>query len=167
MTASAAPARADPRVLFDGDILADYFQIYLRDLDYPDLPDHYGEEELDRRLMIGPYAAIVHTARNMAVPVLVEWHALRPRLQMDGYQHVVEAGFGSPSGTLLLAGMTDDEATASRLTVQAGRLGVRVSMSGLDTISNDGLEGSDRYLVQLWPASVLSGPRVLKAWQER
>jgi hypothetical protein len=63
--------------------------------------------------------------------------------------------------------MTDYEPTAQRFSVKAGPLGIRANMTGLDTIGEDGLDGRDRYLIQLWPGQELSGPRVLKAWVER
>lgn len=167
MAVSAASSQNRPKSLFTGELLADYFQIYLRDQGNPDLPATYSEEAIAARLIMGPHAAVVHTARNMTVPVTVEWHDVRPRLDIERYQHVVEAGFNCPSGVLVLAGMTDYEPTARRLSVKAGPLGIRVNMSGLDTISEDGLDGEDHYLLQLWPELELSGSRVLKAWAER
>jgi hypothetical protein len=151
--------------LFQGDIFADYFQIYLRDEAHPDLPDDYSEEAMAQRLMVGPHAIVMHAARNMDVPVHVEWAEQRPAADLDGYQHVVEAGFLCPTGRLLLAGMTDAEETAPRLMVNPGALGVRLSATGLDTLSEDGLDGLDRYLLQLWPAPEVEALRVLKAFQ--
>ncbi len=152
------------QILYQGNLFADYFQIYLRDEDHPDLPDDYTNETIARHLMAGPHAIIVHTARNMFVPLCVEWHHQRPAPDLDTYQHVVEAGFDCPSGQLLLAGLTDSESTSPRLAVKAGPLGVRVNLSGLDTLSEDGLEGDDHYLVQLWPGAEPGGVRVLKTW---
>jgi hypothetical protein len=48
--------------------LADYFQIYLRDEAYPDLPDDYTDETIARGLVAGPCAVIFHTVRTMPVP---------------------------------------------------------------------------------------------------
>lgn len=151
-------------VLYQGDLFADYFQIYLRDEAHPHLPDRYTDEAIARRLMVGPHAVILHTARNMIAPIRVEWHDQRPALDLDAYQHVVEARFDCPSGRLVLAGLTDDALTAPRLSVRAGSLGVRANLSGLDTLSEDGLDGDDRYLIQLWPDAEPEGVRVLKAW---
>jgi hypothetical protein len=152
------------RLLFEGELFADYFQIYLCDADHPGLPDDYTDEAIARRLMAGPHAVILHTARNMTVPVRVEWHDARPDPDPDAFQHVIEAGFDCPSGRLVLAGLTDYEPDAPRLEVTAGPIGVRACLSGLDTLSEDGLEGEDRYLVQLWPGAEPDGVRVLKAW---
>jgi hypothetical protein len=167
MTAPLAARAATFQILYQGNLLADYFQIYLRDEAHPDLPDDYTDEAIARRLMVGPHAVILHTARNMTVPIRVEWHDHRPTLNLDAYQHVVEACFDCPSGQLVLAGLTDYDPTAPRLSVKAGPLGVRASFSGLDTLSEDGLEGDDRHLVQLWPGSEPEAVRVLKAWPGR
>ncbi|MET3970870.1 hypothetical protein ABID62_006966 [Bradyrhizobium sp. S3.9.1] len=163
MTGSEVAAAPPFRVLYQGDVFADYFQIYLRDEAHPDLPDEYTDEVIARRLAAGPHAVILHTVRNMTVPVRVEWHHSRPAPNLDEYQHVAEAGFLCPSGQLVLAGLTDYDPTAPRLLAQAGPLGVRVNMSGLDSLRENGLEGDDRYLVQLWPGDEPDGVRVLKA----
>lgn len=152
------------KILYQGNLFADYFQIYLHDETHPDLPDDYTDEAINRRLMAGPHAVILHTARNMTVPIRVEWHDQRPIPDLDAYQHVVEARFDCPSGQLVLAGLMDDESKAPRLSVKAGPLGVRASLSGLDTLSENGLEGRDRYVMQLWPGPEPEGVRVLKAW---
>ncbi|MEZ2223031.1 hypothetical protein [Rhizobium sp. RCC_161_2] len=155
------------KILYQGDLFADYFQIYLRDEAHPDLPDDYTDEVIARRLSAGPHAIILHTVRNMTVPVCVEWHDRRPATSLDAYQHVAESGFHCPSGQLVLAGLTDYGPTAPRLAVKAGALGVRVNMSGLDTLSEDELDGDDHYLVQLWPEAEPNDVRLLKSWPER
>lgn len=164
MTGATHSMATDHDILFEGDLLADYFQIYLRDDAHPGLPDDYTEETLARRLAAGPHAVIFHTQRNMPVPVRVQWSDTRPEPDLDAYQHMAEAGFDCPSGRIVLAGLSDYDPTAARLTVKAGPLGIRVSMSGLDSLSDDGLDGDDRYLVQLWPHPQPDGVRVLKAF---
>ncbi|MDO1582192.1 hypothetical protein [Rhizobium oryzicola] len=162
---SAFPGHSAPATLFRGTLFADYFQVYLADADHLGLPDEYTAEAVEQRLMAGPYAVVVHTARNMGVPVTVEWHAAPPAID-PAYQHVVEAVFSCPSGTLILAGLMDDISSAHRLAVPPGFVHFRVSMAGLDTLSDDGLDGDDRYLLQLWPGRAGEGVRVLKAWRE-
>lgn len=164
MTGGIAAAQPAPQTLYQGDLLADYFQIYLRDAAHPDLPDDYTAAALARRLLVGPYGVILQTVRNMPVPIRVTWHPDRPAPDLDADQHVVEAGFDCPSGRLVLAGLTDYEPSAARLVVPAGRLGLRARFRGLDTLGADGLAGEDRYEMQLWPGVVPDGVRVLKAW---
>ncbi|WP_426129481.1 hypothetical protein [Pararhizobium sp. PWRC1-1] len=83
MTGPLAARTAMFKILYEGNLLADYFKIYLRDEAHPDLPDDYTNEVIARRLMAGPYAVILHTARNMTVPIRVEWHDKRPALDLD------------------------------------------------------------------------------------
>jgi len=52
-----------------------------------------------------------------------------------------------------------------RFEVPAGTVRVRVSHSGLDTLSEDGLRGKDRYRVAVWPGDAIA-PRVVKRWKE-
>ncbi|WP_139276465.1 hypothetical protein [Pararhizobium antarcticum] len=155
------------RVIYRGSLFADYFQIYLRDEGHPDLPDDYSDVAIARRLVSGLHAVILHTVRNMTVPVVVEWHNARPAPHLDAYQHVAEAGFFCPSGKLVLAGLTDHDPSAPRLVVKAGPLGVRVNMSGLDTLRENGLEADDHYLLQIWSGMESEDVRVLKAWSGR
>ena len=154
------------QVLFEGNLFADYFQITLREEARPTLPNDYSAATIARRLMVGPHGVIVHTARNMTVPVRVTWLEERPAVDHDAFQHVVEAGFASPTGLLVLAGLTDNVAEAPRLTVPAGPLGVRACFAGLDTLDEAELDGDDRYLLQLWPGPEPEGARVLRAWPE-
>ena len=154
------------KTLFEGQVFADYFQIYLRDAAFPDLPDDYSDEAIARRLMPGDHGVILHTSRNMKVPVSVVWQQSEPSADLDQFQHVAEASFEAESGELIVAVMTDAEATAARLSVPTGTIGVRACLSGLDTISDDGLEGEDRYLIQLWPAQQAISLAVLKAWED-
>jgi hypothetical protein len=103
----------------------------------------------------------------MPMPISVQWYDVRPQPRIDQYHHVVEGGFDCPNGILVLAGMTDYDPTAQRFSVKAGPLGIRANMSGLDTICEDGLDGNDHYLIQLWPDLKPLGRHVLKAWEMR
>lgn len=152
------------RILYDGTLFADYFQFFLCDENNSQLPEDYSEESIRQRLIMAPQAAIVHAARNADVDVLVEWHDERPAPELAAFDHVVEAGFFTDSGRLMLAGLMDYTETSDRLQVPVGPVGLRVSMSGFETIDQTGLEGQDRYLLQLWPAKEIVGVQVLKAW---
>jgi hypothetical protein len=67
MAVSAVSGHNRSGSLFNGELLAGYFQIYVRDRANADLPAAYSEEAIAARLAVGPHAAVVHTARNMAV----------------------------------------------------------------------------------------------------
>ena len=75
-----------------------------------------------------------------------------------------EAGFTAPSGTVVLGGLTDQLDTAPHLPIISGSVGVIATFSGLDTLSEDELEGDDRYAVHVWPGAV-DGVRVLRDYR--
>jgi len=152
------------RILYDGTLFADYFQFFVCDENNSQLPEDYSEENIRQRLIMAPHGAIVYAARNADLDVLVEWHDERPAPELADFDHVVETGFFTESGRLMLAGLTDYTETSARLQVPMGAIGLRVSMCGFETIDQAGLEGQDRYLLQLWPAKEIAGVQVLKAW---
>jgi hypothetical protein len=61
VTASATCGQTASRLLFDENLLADYFQIYIRDQSYPELPSDYRRGHLQP-----PYdgAARAHSAHS-------------------------------------------------------------------------------------------------------
>ncbi len=101
------------------------------------------------------------TLRNMQVGVTLEMLEEPPGSDTAGFDHVVEGSLDARSGTLVVAGCTDYFPDAARFALVPGTYRVRLSISGADTLSEDGLEGEDHYLVQLWQAP-LAEPAVLK-----
>lgn len=151
-------------LLFDGELLADYHQVYLRDAALAPLPDDYTDEAIARRVMAGPHGIIVHTERDMTVPLRVELFAQRPLLDLARFDHVAECGFAAPSGTLVIAGLTDPVAAAARVKVPTGPLRALVTFENLGTSGEDGLGGDDRYGVRLWPGRGSRDVAVLRRW---
>jgi hypothetical protein len=103
-------------------------------------------------------AAIAATGRLS--DVIDRAQTQRDAAELAALQHVTEAGFAAPSGTLVLAGLTDVTETAARLTVPAGPIGVLATFAGLDTLDESALDG-DHYALHLWPGTV-EGVRVLR-----
>ncbi|RYH31442.1 MAG: hypothetical protein EON54_21310 [Alcaligenaceae bacterium] len=103
----------------------------------------------------------IGTARNMDVPVTLELLDRAPSLDLTAFDHVAEGSLLVSSGTLVVAGCTDYFPDAKRFAMEPGTYRVRLLSSGLDTLSADGLEGKDHYLLQLWLASPVE-PTVLK-----
>ncbi|REK88251.1 hypothetical protein DY245_22375 [Streptomyces inhibens] len=80
-------------------------------------------------------------------------------------EHVTQASLALPSGRLLISMQEfDDELPRIRLT--PGTYAVRVYSNGLHTISEDGLDGEDRYHVVLWPMDEDHPAQVLKRYPE-
>lgn len=135
------------------EIFADYFQFYLQD----ELAEPYGgeawtDEAFDRRLAIAPGAIVVGTVRNMMVPVSIEIHDSEPESESDLWDHIVECSIQVTSGKLVVAGCTEYFPEARRIELDLGCYRARVLYGALDSVDGTGLEGDDRYRLQLWNA---------------
>lgn len=152
--------------IFEGELFADYHQVYLCDaVRPPTLPDEWRQEDLRQRVTLADRALVLSTARNVEVPVKVELHGTRPTPDLALVDHAVEASLRVPSGKLVIAGLTDDIKAAARLAVPAGELRALVLFTGLGSLSEDGLEGDDRYTVHLWPEKT-GGIVVHRQWRD-
>lgn len=134
-------------------LFADYFQFYLQDEAADgNLSDAWTDEAVARLLAVAPGTVGVGTVRNTEVPVSLEVVASEPPTDLAAYDHVVECPLSVTSGNLVIAGCTDYFPEATRIPVQPGTYRVRICFSGLDSQAEDGLEGEDRYHLQLWLA---------------
>lgn len=154
-------------VLFEGELFADYHQIYVADakLDFvADYPTQWTEEILRQGVYPGPGVLIVCTARDMDTPFRVELHDAEPFVDLGAVDHAVECGLVT-SGQIVVGGCTHHEGQDSPVAVPAGPLRALVVASGLGTISEDRFDGDDRYVVHLWPGTG-DGVVVRKQWVE-
>lgn len=152
-------------ILFDGKLMADYFQIVLADVAYdPRTPERITDRDVRDRLLLAPGILVLMTARNMPVPLRVELHRSEPGPFIEAADHIVMGGLGT-SGQIGIAGLTDDWSGAARASVPPGDLRAMVVSRGLGTLSEDGLDGQDRYEVHLWPGRI-EDVRVLKQWRD-
>lgn len=142
-------------LLFQGSLFADYHQFYLMDeKTSPELPSVWTDADVARGFLSATGTVIVSTARNLFVPVRVLWHSSEPTSDFSDADRVARTRFTS-SGSILIAGLMDYQPDAARCAVPAGALNVLLVFRGLNTLSDDGLEGNDSYDVHLWCA--LSG----------
>jgi len=149
------------------ELFADYFQFYLQDESAEgNLGESWNQQAVRRLLALAPGTVGVGTVRNMTVPVTVQVRQSEPEEELARWDHVVECGIEVPSGRLVVAGCTDYFPDAARIEVRPGHYRVRVCYGGLNTLSEDGLEGDDHYKVVLWPAEP-AAVRVLKQWRGR
>lgn len=144
------------------EIFADYFQFYIQDEAADgDLSDAWSDEAVNRLLAVAPGVVGIGTVRNMDVPVSVEVFDQDLGIDLEQWDHVVECALDVKSTRLVIAGCTDYFPDAARIPVSKGSYRLRACYSGLNSLSQDGLHGNDRYSLQLWPAAVIE-PRVLK-----
>lgn len=143
-------------------LFADYFQFYLQDeLAQESLADSWTDDATNRLLAVASGSIGVGTVRNMDVPVTIEVLDVEPALDSEKWDHITQCSIDIPSGKLVIAGCTDYFPDAKRIHVSPGTYVARIPYGALNTLSEDRLDGSDHYRVQLWPGhSAL--PRVLK-----
>jgi len=134
-------------------LFADYHQFYLQDDDstYGDLSEAWTDDATDRLLAVAPHVIGIGTARNVEVPVAVEVHDARPIFDLAAWDRVNLASVQVDSGSVVVAGCTDYFPDAFRIKVAPGTYEALICYFGLDTLSEDGLDGDDRYLVVLYP----------------
>lgn len=147
---------------FEYQLFADYFQFYFQDeAAEGNLTDAWNDAAVVRLLATTEGTIGVGTVRNMEVPVTVEILDAEPTLDLDPWDHVAECSLGIPTGRLVIAGCTDNFPDAARIELPPATYRARVSYGSLDSLSEDGLDGDDHYLVQLWQGSE-TDVRILK-----
>ncbi|MCR6478843.1 hypothetical protein NU688_21980 [Variovorax sp. ZS18.2.2] len=148
--------------MLEFNLFADYFQFYIQDEAADgDLSDAWSDEAVDQLFAVGPGVVGIGTVRNMDVPVTVEILDAEKPIDFAEWDHVVECTLVTESANLVIAGCTDYFPDAARIPVAPGTYRLRACYAGLDTLSDDGLEGNDRYHLQLWRAPAVE-PVVLK-----
>jgi len=148
--------------MLEFNLFADYFQFYIQDEAVDgDLSDAWSDEAVDQLFAVGPGVVGIGTVRNMDVPVTVEILAAEKPVDLAEWDHVVECTLVTESANLVVAGCTDYFPDVARIAIAPGTYRLRACYAGLDTLSDDGLEGNDRYHLQLWPAPAIE-PVVLK-----
>jgi hypothetical protein len=124
---------------FRADVFADYYQFYVWDAGCsPTAPEDYTEGDVQRLVKVARHVVAIRTVRNTTVPVEVELYVADPGCDASRWDHIVTAPPGSYR--------------------------VRALFSGLGALSSDGLSGSDRYRIEVWPGPVVP-TTVIKQWR--
>lgn len=145
------------------EIFADYFQFYLWDEGVrPAPPIDYSDEDVADRIKAAPHVVVIQPVRNMDIPVQLDIAETAPPLELEKFDHVAEASIDLPSGRLEIHECTGG--SIDIIAVAPGTYRVRACFSGLETLSEDGLEGGDQYQLTLWPAPV-TPVEVLKQYE--
>lgn len=137
---------------YDLKIFADYFQFYIQDAATEEnFAEGWTDETVAAMFVSKNTALAIGTARNMDVPVRLEIHDGQPD-EPNRWERQNSAALAINSGRLQVIGCTDYGPDAFVTPIAPGNYLVRVSYFGLETLSEDGLNGDDRYLIQMWPA---------------
>lgn len=140
---------------YEFQLSANYHQFYIQDeVADGNLSDAWTPDAVERLLALAPGVVGIGTARNTDVPVTIDVLDSEPAKAVGVSDHIVECSISITSGIIVVAGCTDDFPDAARIRVQPGCYRVRVNFAGLGSVSDDGLEGSDRYHLQLWLAPI-------------
>ena len=150
--------------LYQLQVFADYHQFYLWDAGVgPSAPGDYTAADIRRLVKVSPNVVVVQPVRNMTVPVDVEVHASDPGFDEGPWDHIVECSLDLPTGRLQIHECTGPDRLS--LSIAPGTYNIRVLFAGLDTLSDNGVDGFDRYRIDLWPAPARE-LRVVKQWDE-
>ena len=152
-------------------IFADYFQVYLQDDTGYGLPEGgWSQQQVDALvadlIAVAPGVLCFCPVRNMTVPVTVELREDPPSEDLRSWDHVTMASIDVSSGRLVVMGCTDYFPEAARIPLRPGTYRACVFYGGLDTLSEDGLDGDDHYRVVLWPGT-RQEPLVLKRYERQ
>ena len=134
-------------------LFADYYQFYLQDDDSEvgDLSDAWTTEAVKRKLAIAPNTIGVGTARNMDVPVEIQIHDEEPKINFDEWDLINQCSIEINTGRIVIAGCTDYFPDAMRIDISPRIYQSIICYKALDSISDDGLDGDDSYLIHLFP----------------
>ncbi|CAA0097217.1 Uncharacterised protein [BD1-7 clade bacterium] len=138
---------------FELELFADYHQFYLQDDEAGkgDLGDAWSEEATERLLAVSSYAIGIGTVRNMDVQVFVKICEKEPSINIKNWDHVVISSIECETGKLVVAGCSDYFPDAQRIELSPGHYQVLACYKGLETISEDGLDGDDQYYLFIYP----------------
>ncbi len=147
---------------YEFNLFADYHQFYLQDEEaHGDLSNSWTKQASEDLLALAPGNIGVGTVRDMNVPVIVEIHDCEPQEELNSWHHITECSIDIPSGKIVVAGCTDYFPDASRISVKPGTYRARIFYGGIDSLSEDDLDGDDKYKVALWRGETTS-PKVVK-----
>jgi hypothetical protein len=144
------------------DLFADYFQFYLQDEKADaDLSQCWTEQAVNDLIAVDSGVIGVGTVRNMTVSVAVEICDIEPKEDESKWQHITECSISIPSGSLVIMGCSDYFPDAPRIRIKPDTYQAKVYYGGLDSVSEDGLDGDDFYKVVLWNGESTE-PKVIK-----
>lgn len=150
----------------DLEILADYHQIHLSDTGYDGDPgDLWTEEAVADMIAVGQGIVMFGTVRDMEVKVRVEIHQTRPAIVEDDWDQIVESHVATPSGSIRVMSCSYYEPDAFTVDVPSPGMSVRILSADLASLDEDGVEGDDHYVIQMWPGEP-RGTTHAKRWRK-
>ncbi len=136
------------------ELFADYFQLYLMDVEASDDPSGIWTEEA-LNLMLGqlPNTLAVGTFRNVEVPFEVEVYETKPDVNLDEWDHASKGYFTVKSGVCSVFGCTDYLPETAQIHIKPGDYEVLSLARGGATITEEWGGADDLYKLLIWPSS--------------
>ncbi|AOV89752.1 hypothetical protein [Vibrio parahaemolyticus] len=136
------------------ELFADYFQLYLMDVEASDDPSEIWTEEA-LNLMLGqlPNTLAVGTFRNVEVPFEVEVYETKPDVNLDEWDHASKGYFTVKSGVCSVFGCTDYLPETAKIHIKPGDYAVLSLAKGVATITEEWGGADDLYKLLIWPSS--------------
>ncbi|MEV7636920.1 competence protein ComJ [Pseudarthrobacter enclensis] len=130
-------------------LFTDYHQFTVSDptADFSNLWEKWTDATIESMFVQGDRYIAVGTARDFNAPVLVRLDS--ERSFTGTVDRVMTGTLEVPSGVIEVSGPTDNGMTGGKIEVPPGSYRVEVRYFNLGSISDDGIEGDDRYMVTL------------------
>lgn len=146
-------------------IFADYFQFIVQDENSEDdFGSLWTESALDCMVALGETAICPGTLRNVDVPVEVHVLGAEPAVMLEGYDHIVQGAFETPTGRLVVMECTEYFFDAPRFDVAPGSYRFLYVISGVKTITVEWEPAEELYCLYIWPGEARR-TRLLKHWK--
>ena len=138
---------------YNFELFADYFQIYLMDVESnDDTSEIWTEKALKLKLGIMKNSIAIGTFRNVDVPIEIEVLKTNPDLDLNDWDHVSIGYFKIESGQCAVYGCTDYFPDAKKIELAPGNYSAISLAKGLDSITNESKDADDYYKIILWPS---------------
>jgi hypothetical protein len=140
--------------VYQFDIFADYFQLYLMDeTAEDDTSEIWTDLALEIKLAIAKNTIAVGTFRNVDVKFEVEIVDSEPKINLNEWDHASLGFVCFPSGKCAVLGCTEYLTDAKYIEFPKGSYALLSLAKGLDSIKDEWEPADDFYKVILWPSN--------------
>lgn len=149
-------------------VFADYFQFLVQDEHASgDISELWTEQAVKDLIVVKNDVIGIGTVRNMTVPFTVEIiENCSNAYSSEKWDQIVECSIDISSGKIVVIGGTDYFPDAPRIKVTPDKYRARIFYGNLDSISDDGLDGNDKYKIVLWRSSEDKGVVFIKKYHK-
>lgn len=133
-------------------VFADFNQFVVcgEGADWGDLYEKWTDSTIEEMIVCNTNYIAVGTARAYYVPVTIRIAKVPFQTDLTA-QRVHECRMVVNADRVEITGVTDNGLSGGYVDISRGEYQVRVSYYDLNTVDESGLQGQDRYTVELWP----------------